>query len=75
MEIYLANWRSVGEGYMDLRDIEWVKDTELIPVDLNKLNPRTFVVYKFGCFVTKLIANQCQHLPITLLIAEKVNSP
>lgn len=30
------------------------------------------MVYKFGCFVTRLVANHCQHLPLTLLVAEKV---
>ena len=62
----------IGEGYIDVKDAEWSHDTELIPVDLNKLSARNFVVYKFGCFITRLVANHCQHLPVTLLIAEKV---
>lgn len=64
-----------GEGYIDLRDAEWSDDTQLIPIDLNKLSARNFVVYKFGCFVTRLVATHCQHLPVTLLIAHKVRMP
>ena len=61
-----------GEGYIDVKDAEWSHDTELIPVDLNKLSARNFVVYKFDYFITRLVANHCQHLPVTLLIAEKI---
>jgi len=58
---------------MDARDAEWQSDTELIPVDLNKLPARSFVIYKFGCFITDLVADHCQHQPVTLLIAAKVS--
>lgn len=61
-----------GEGYLDVKDYDWMNEKDLVPVDVNKLSARNFVVYKFGCFVTKLIANHCQHLPVTLLIASKV---
>ncbi|XP_033122761.1 uncharacterized protein LOC117121631 [Anneissia japonica] len=62
--------------FLDARDQEWVGDTELIPVDLNKLGGRTFVVYKFGVFIAKLVATNCGHNPVTLLLAEKIpNNP
>lgn len=57
---------------MDSKDKQWTTDSELVPVDLNKLSARNFVTYKFGCFVTKLISSQCDHKPITLLLAEKI---
>lgn len=61
-----------GEGYLDPMDGPWSKDTELVPTDLNKLSPRAFVVYKFGCFVVDMVGARCQHPPVTLLLAEKV---
>lgn len=64
----------VGEGYHDPRDAEWAKDTELVPVDIGTLNARSFIVYKFGCFVTDLIASRCRHAPVTILLAEKIPS-
>ena len=62
----------LGEGYIDARDVEWSGDGDLVPVDLNKVNSRVFVVYKFGCFVLDLLVAHCQHPPITLLLAEKI---
>ena len=44
-----------GEGHLDERDMTWENDSELKPVDLNKLAARHFVVYKFGCHVADLI--------------------
>ncbi|XP_071958404.1 uncharacterized protein [Antedon mediterranea] len=62
--------------FLDERDQEWVGDTELVPVDLNKLTGRTFVIYKFGVFISKLVATNCGHQPVTLLLAEKIpNNP
>ncbi|CAH1797049.1 unnamed protein product [Owenia fusiformis] len=61
-----------GEGYIDEKDAAWSGDSELNPVDLNKLSARSFVVYKFGCFITDLVAQHCQHLPVTLLLADKI---
>jgi hypothetical protein len=61
-----------GQGYLDARDADWTNDTELCPVDLNKLNPRSFIVYKFGSFITDLVTGHCQHMPVTLLLADKI---
>ena len=33
-----------GEGYIDARDLEWSNDGDLVPVDLNKVSGRLFVV-------------------------------
>ncbi|RUS80922.1 hypothetical protein EGW08_011303, partial [Elysia chlorotica] len=63
-----------GEGHLDERDMEWENDTDLKPVDLNKLAARHFVVYKFGCHVADLIGRRCQHSPVTLLLADTVPS-
>ena len=64
--------RVKGEGYIDARDLEWANDGDLVPVDLNKVSGRLFVVYKFGCFVLDLMIAHCQHAPVTLLLAEEV---
>lgn len=58
--------------FQDAKDLEWTSDSKLEPVDLNKLDARKFIVYKFGCFVTDLVAGHCQHAPITLLLADKI---
>ena len=50
----------------------WSSDETLVPVDLNKLPARTFVVYKFGCFIVDLLTIHCQHVPVTLLLADKL---
>ena len=46
----------------------------LVPVDLTKIRARTFVVYKFGCFIVDLLTIHCQHVPVTLLLADKLPS-
>jgi hypothetical protein len=63
---------TAGDGYLDERDAGWTTDGELLPLDLNKVNSRTFVIYKFGCFVIDLVAAHCDHSPLTLLLAEKI---
>lgn len=45
-----------------------------MPVDIGALNARSFIVYKFGCFVTDLISTRCRHSPVTILLADKIPS-
>ena len=61
-----------GEGYIDAKDAQWGGDKDFVPVRLDSLNARTFVVYKFGQFACDLLATHCQHAPVTLLLAEKI---
>lgn len=63
-----------GEGYIDPKDAQWSDDKELVPVRVDCLNARTFVVYKFGQFVCDLLAVHCQHSPVTLLLADTIPS-
>ena len=59
--------------YTDIKDDTlWSSDETLVPVDLNKIPARTFVVYKFGCFIVDLLTIHCQHVPVTLLLADKL---
>lgn len=61
------------EGYTDIKDDTlWSSDETLVPVDLNKIPSRAFVVYKFGCFIVDLLTVHCQHTPVTLLLADKL---
>ena len=60
------------EGYIDSQDAQWVGDTELHIMDVSALPPRYFVVYKFACCVIQSLETSCGHLPITLLIADKI---
>ncbi|EDO39341.1 predicted protein, partial [Nematostella vectensis] len=62
-----------GEGYIDIKDDTlYGGDDDLVPVDLNTLSGRAFVVYKFGSFIVDLLAVHCHHLPVTLLLAQKL---
>ena len=62
-----------GEAYIDIKDDTlWGGDEELVPVDLNTLSARAFVIYKFCCFVVDLLAVHCHHLPVTVLLADKL---
>ncbi|VDI46614.1 Hypothetical predicted protein, partial [Mytilus galloprovincialis] len=60
------------KGFQEDKDTEWDSDDVLQPVDLNQLNARTFVVYKFGSFVADLVASRCRHAPVTILLANKI---
>ncbi|XP_022100041.1 trichohyalin-like [Acanthaster planci] len=64
--------RGQDEPFVDDHDAGWTQDTELVPVDLSRLSPRNFVIYKFGCFVARLVATRCAHSPVTLLLAERI---
>lgn len=60
-------------GFTDIKDDTlWSDDETLVPVDLNKIPGRTFIVYKFGCFIVDLLTIHCQHVPVTLLLADKL---
>lgn len=62
-----------GESYIDIKDDTlYGGDDTLVPVDLNTLSGRSFVVYKFGCFVADLLAVHCRHIPVTMLLATKL---
>lgn len=62
-----------GESYIDIKDDTLFSgDDELLPVDLNTIPGRSFIVYKFGCFVADLLAVHCHHIPVTLLLATKL---
>ena len=69
--LYIPSSRA-GDAYIDALDATWTRDTKLLPVDLNKLRSRTFVVYKFGTFVVDMLVSHCQHRPITLLLADAI---
>lgn len=47
-------------------------DDELVPIDLDVISAREFIVYKFGCFIADLLVVQCYHKPINILLAEKL---
>lgn len=63
----------IDDIYTDIKDDTlWSSDEILVPVDLDKIPGRTFVVYKFGCFIVDLLTVRCQHVPVTLLLADKL---
>lgn len=47
-------------------------DDILEPVDMDRINAREFVVYKFSCFIKDLLAVHCLHQPLHILLAEKI---
>jgi len=70
--IFMPIFFFTGKGFQEDKDTEWGSDDVLQPVDLNQLNARTFVVYKFGSFVADLVASRCRHAPVTILLAKKI---
>jgi hypothetical protein len=63
---------SRGRPYIDLKDAQWLCSGDLIPVDINELSPASFVVYRFGVFVTQLLEHRMNVPPVTLLLASNL---
>lgn len=64
---------SFAEPFIDIKDDTlFSSDEELVPVDLDIISAREFIVYKFGCFIADLLMVQCYHKPINILLAEKL---
>jgi len=61
------------ESYIDERDDTlFSSDEKLAPVDLDDLNAREFVIYKFSCFIRDLLGVHCFHKPVHILLADKL---
>ena len=54
------------------KDAQWTCQDELIPVDINELNPMQFVVYRFGVFIIQLLQDVMEVPEVTLLIASSL---
>ncbi len=58
--------------YIDVRDAQWECNGELVPTEVQSLQPVDFVVYRFGLFCSKILHIQ-NHLPeVTILIASNL---
>ena len=63
----------LSEPFIDIKDDTlFSSDDTLVPVDLDVISAREFIVYKFGCFIADLLVVQCYHKPINILLAEKL---
>lgn len=61
------------EPFIDIKDDTlFSSDDDLVPVDLDVISAREFIVYKFSCFIADLLVVQCYHKPISILLAEKL---
>jgi len=58
--------------YIDLRDAQWVCSGDLVAVDIEKLRPTNFVVYRFGVFVSNLLQAQNNMPEVTILVASNL---
>ena len=71
--IFLIFFYKTDSSYIDERDDTlFSSDDKLTPVDLNALNAREFVIYKFSCFVRDLLTVHCFHKPVDILLADKL---
>ena len=62
-----------NEPYIDERDDTlFTSDEQLVPIDLDAVNAREFVVYKFANFVRDLLVVHCFHKPVDILLADKL---
>jgi hypothetical protein len=41
-------------------------------LDVSALDARSFVIYKFGCYIAGLVATRCRHSPVTVLLADRL---
>lgn len=58
--------------YIDLRDAQWVCSGDLVAVDIEKLRPANFVVYRFGVFVNNLLQARNNMPEVTILVASNL---
>ena len=58
--------------YIDLRDAQWVCSGDLVAVDIEKLRPTSFVVYRFGVFVSNLLQARNNMPEVTILVASNL---
>lgn len=58
--------------YIDLRDAQWVCSGDLVAVDIEKLRPANFVVYRFGVFVSNLLQTHNDMPEVTILVASNL---
>ena len=58
--------------YIDLRDAQWVCSGDLVAVDIEKLRPANFVVYRFGVFVSNLLQTRNNMPEVTILVASNL---
>ncbi|KAE8591947.1 hypothetical protein XENTR_v10018612 [Xenopus tropicalis] len=49
-----------------------LKSGVLIPMDMSKLSPRQFIIYRFGCVIMHLLCHTCIQKPLMLLLAEEI---
>jgi len=58
--------------YIDLKDAQWVCTGDLVAVDIEKLRPTNFVVYRFGVFVSNLLQTHNGMPEVTILVASNL---
>ena len=58
--------------YIDLRDAQWVCSGDLVAIDIEKLRPTNFVVYRFGVFVSNLLQARNNMPEVTILVASNL---
>ena len=68
---------AAGDGiqvgpYIDLKDAQWVCTGDLVAVDIEKLRPTNFVVYRFGVFVSNLLQTRNGMPEVTILVASNL---
>ena len=64
--------KSKSRPYLDLRDAQWKNAGTLQPADVSKLSPCSFVTYRFGLFLTRLLKDRCGFPKITVLLADSL---
>lgn len=70
--VMLQNHSFGNSCHIDPKDALWMNDTEFHTIDVSMLSPKAFVIYKFGCYIIKLLVSCCSHFPVSLLVADKI---
>ena len=68
--VFSVDGKSKARPYLDIRDAQWTNGDALKPLDITKLSPAKFVIYRFGLFLSKVLNEKCQFPPVTVLLAE-----
>ena len=62
-----------SKSYIDPLDAQWLCEGETVAVSVNDLAPSNFVVYQFGNFVMRMLAQKEYRFPkVTLLLASNL---
>ena len=66
----LSGQVDLNSSYVDIRDRRWKREgTDAIPMTMEQLGGRQFIIYRFGLFLQDMLIRRRQHGRVSVLIA------